>query len=562
MLTQLHIENIAVIKKASFPLKKGLNVFTGETGAGKTILISAIDAVLGERTSRDIIRTGEDRAIVSALFEDISPHAKATLEEMGYEAEDDSVLVFREMTASGRNICKINGMPANVTILKEISSKLIHIHGQRDSQELLAPEYHMQMIDDFGELELQKEEYLEQYQQYHDLQEELESLTLDESQKIQRMDMLKFQINEIEAAHLKDPEEEDGLLAQRKVIHGSEKILKGFASAYSAWNGEDSLPGLQENLANFLAGVEDVAEYVSDFKPMMERVEELTYELEEYASQISYALDEYEFDPEELNRIEYRLDTIYRLKQKYGSNIEEILEHYQSASEEFEKISTNEEQKEKLEKKIAQKEKECLIIAKDLSKKRCTAAEEFTKRIEAELVFLDMPTVKLSAKRTEIPLSPEGVDRIEFFIVTNVGEAPKPLNRIASGGEISRIMLAIKNVLAHRDDVDTLIFDEVDTGVSGRAAGKIGRKLREVSKDRQVISVTHLAQVAAFADHHLLIAKDSDDAHTYTKVKALSHEETINELARITSGEVITPAALESATELWARARQDEAVPS
>lgn len=554
MLTQLHIQNVAVIQKASIPLEQGLNVFTGETGAGKTILLAALDAVLGERTSRDIIRTGEEKAQVSAMFEDISPQARAVLEEMGFDAEDGSLLIFREMTAAGKNTCRINGMPATVSMLKAISDKLIHIHGQRDGQALLSSERHLDMIDEFGELQEALAVYRELYRKRRAIQEELDALNMNESEKAQRMDMLRFQIEEIESAKLEDEGEEEVLTAQRKVIQGSERIRQGLAEAYTALRGEDEIPGIDELVSQLSGGLGEAARFVDNLAAMAQRAEEIGFELQDMASDISDALEELEFDPGELDRIEYRLDTIYKLKRKYGEDIPAILAHCREAAEELDSITMSGQRTEALQKQLAEVTAACMKQGKALSAKRTKAAKDFIAQVEEELAFLDMPNVKLSVSHTVHDLGQRGIDDMQFLIVTNPGEEPKPLSRIASGGEMARIMLSIKNVLAHRDDIDTLVFDEVDTGVSGRAAGKIGRKLAQVSRSRQVICVTHLAQVAAFADNHLYIAKEVEEGRTYTIVSKLDHESAIAELARITSGEVITSAALESAGELWQRA--------
>lgn len=554
MLTQLHIQNVAVIQKASIPLEQGFNVFTGETGAGKTILLAALDAVLGERTSRDIIRTGEEKAQVSAMFEDISPQARAVLEEMGFDAEDDSLLIFREMTAAGKNTCRINGMPATVSMLKAISDKLIHIHGQRDGQALLSSERHLDMIDEFGELQEALVAYRELYRKRKAIQEELDTQGMNESEKAQRMDMLRFQIEEIEAAQLEDEGEEEALTAQRKVIQGSERIRQGLAEAYTALRGEDEIPGIDELVSQLSGGLGEAARFVDNLAAMAQRAEEIGFELQDMASDISDALEYLEFDPGELDRIEYRLDTIYKLKRKYGEDIPAILAHCREAAVELESITMSGQRTEALQKQLAEVTAACMKQGKALSVKRIKAAKEFIAQVEEELAFLDMPNVKLSISHTVHDLGQRGIDDMQFLLITNPGEEPKPLSRIASGGEMARIMLSIKNVLAHRDDIDTLVFDEVDTGVSGRAAGKIGRKLAQVSRSRQVICVTHLAQVAAFADNHLYIAKEVEEGRTYTIVSKLDHEAAIAELARITSGEVITPAALESAGELWQRA--------
>jgi len=556
MLTQLHIQNIAVIHKATIQFSQGFNVFTGETGAGKTILISAIDAVLGERTSRDIIRTGEEKALVSALFEDIPPKAVDALQEQGYDADDNTVLIVREITAGGKNNCKINGMPATVAILKEISSLLINIHGQRDSQQLLAPEKHCGLIDMYGETSDELQKYAESYYSMRKIRTELNGLMTDDAQKAQRIDMLNFQIDEIEAAELDSPDEEDILLSRKKVIRNSEKILKGLTQGYEALTGDDDETGISTLFDYLVSGISGAADYIDSLEPLAARLEEIGYELAEAAGDIRDVLEDFEFDPRELDDIENRLDTIYKLKRKYGASIEEITAFCDSAREELESITTSDRRAEKLSAELEKAEKLTEKLGKKLSDRRVGAAKDFIEEVEEELAFLDMPSVKLSISHKTIQPNENGIDDIEFMVTTNVGEIPKPLSKIASGGEVSRMMLAIKNVLAERDEIGTLIFDEVDTGVSGRAANKIGSKLRQVSGRRQVICVTHLAQVAAFGDNHLYIYKEVDGDRTFTRVQPLEGEDVYKELARITSGDLITDAAVENAREMYDHAHQ------
>lgn len=550
MLSQLYIENIAVIQKAAIELSAGFNVFTGETGAGKTILISAIDAVLGERTTRDIIRAGEERALVCALFEDLPPHALKKLEELGYSDDEGALLVTREISQSGKSACKINGMPATAQILREISSLLIHIHGQRDSGQLLVTERHIEILDAFGEVEDELLQYGAVYAELQKVKAELADLDMDDAQKAQRMDMLAFQISEIEGAKLEDEGEEDELSERRRVIRNSERILEGLSAAYAALNGSDEGDGIVSLMDTLCAGINEAAQFVGQFEEMCGKIREMSYELSDYTSEIRGYLEEFEYSPQELNEIEYRLDLIYKLKRKYGGSIAEILEFLENAGNELDSIQQSDSKKAALSEKLDKLVIKAKKLGEALSKKRMKAAEQFTKRIQEELTFLDMPSVQLSIRREEKPFAKDGVDNIEFMIVTNVGELPKPLSKIASGGEMARMMLAIKNVLADRDSIGTLIFDEVDTGVSGRAAQKIGRKLRQVSRSRQVIAVTHLAQVAAFADTHMRISKEVDAGRTFTKVDRLEKDEVIQEIARITSGDMVTELALQNAAEL------------
>ena len=556
MLSELHIENIAVIQKATIPFTEGFNVFTGETGAGKTILISAIDAVLGERTSRDIIRAGEEKAQVTALFENISRETKTILENMGYEIPDDTVLIYREMTTAGKNTCRINGLPSNVGTLKEASKHLIHIHGQRDTQQLISQENHLQMIDDYGELNQDLQKYKKFFREYLSAKKKLSELDMDESQKAQRIDMLEFQINEIEKANLQDVNEEDRLISQKNIAMSSEKIRAGLSEALSSYSGSGEIPGVEEMLDVIATSIENVSGYITELTENSEKLQNMTYELQDIMSGIQEMLIELDFNPAELEQIELRLDIIYNLKKKYGGSITDIIDFYDNAVEEYESISLSDQKKLEMQETVTRLENTLSDLADELSIKRQAVSERFLSEVEDELYFLDMPSVKLSISQNRIDFTPTGNDEIEFMIVTNLGETPKPLGKIASGGEMARIMLAIKNVMADKDNIGTLIFDEIDTGVSGRAAGKIGRKLSEVSHNRQVIGVTHLAQVAAFADNHLYIHKNIEDGRTFTKVDKLDNNQSIRELARITSGDIITEAALESAKELRERAKQ------
>jgi len=556
MLTQLHIQNIAVIHKAGIEFSRGLNVFTGETGAGKTILISAIDAVLGERTSKEIIRTGEDRALVSALFEDISPRARQKLAELGYSDDEGSVLISREIQQGGKGGCKINGMPATASILKEIASLLISIHGQRDSGQLLESESHLGLIDAYGGLAPELREYGDAYARMCEIRRSLAALEMDEAQKAQRIDMLTFQIGEIEAAGLEDLEEEESLLVQRGQIRNAESIRDALSAAYAALRGAEEEQGIDALMDTLQAAAETAARYIPAMEEMASRLVGMGYELAEFAQEIRTTLDDFVFDPRELNVIESRLDSIYKLKRKYGADIREILDYCEKAREELEAITTSEQRRKELAASLEAQAAHTAGLAARLTGKRQKAAGAFVRLVEKELAFLDMPSVKLSVERRERELSPSGADILELYIVTNVGEVPKPLSKIASGGEMARIMLAVKNVLAEKDDIATLIFDEVDTGVSGRAARKIGQKLGQVALGRQVICVTHLAQVAAFADHHLYIHKEERDGRTFTRITPLEGEGVVRELARITSGDMITDAALRSAEELRRNSRE------
>lgn len=549
MLSQLYIENIAVIQKADIRLREGFNVFTGETGAGKTILISAINAVLGARTSRSIIRSGESRAVVSALFSDLSPDAARQVEELGYTAEEGQLMIHRELDAGGSGSCRINGRPATTALLRQIASLLIDIHGQRDSQELLSTEKHLSFVDGFGGLEGDLEAYQRVYRSLCQVREKRESLEMDESYKLQRQDLLQYQLNEIESASL-TPGEEEELLAQREMIRNSERITGALGSGYQLLTGGEDGIGIVSALGSLGEELDTASQFVSGLEEYQSKVEDLRYDLEELASTLRGSLEDYSFDPRQLDRIEDRLDLLYRLKKKYGATVEEIIAYGERSAQELDELTFADERAAQLREEeqalTAQAEK----LAGTLSAKRGKAGERFIASVREELAYLDMPNVRLSLNTTRRELGPTGWDSVEFFLAANPGEEPKPLSKTASGGELSRVMLAIKTVLAGKGGVGTLIFDEVDTGVSGRAAQKIGLKLAQVAKSRQVICVTHLAQVAAYAGHHSRIYKQVEKERTYTHVEVLDREERVRELARINAGENITDIAMESAREL------------
>ena len=549
MLSQLYIENIAVIQKATIQLDHGFNVFTGETGAGKTILISAINAVLGARTSRSIIRSGESRAVVSALFTELSPEVAQQVEEMGYTTEDGQLMIHREMDTRGSGSCRINGRPATTALLRQIASLLIDIHGQRDSQELLSTEKHMAFVDGFGELGKELAAYREVYKKLQEAREKLESLQMDESYKLQRQDILQYQIGEIEGAKL-TPGEEEELLAQREIIRNAEKITSALGTSYQLLTGGEEGLGLVSGLEGLGEELETASRFIEELGDYREKTEDLRYELEELSSTLRGYLDDYNFDPRQLDEVESRLDLIHRLKKKYGATIQEILDYWERSAQELDELTFADERAEKLRGEVADLTGKAKELAAVLSKKRKEAGERFIQSVQQELAYLDMPGVRLTLRLTARELGPSGQDGVEFFISANPGEEPKPLSKTASGGELSRVMLSIKNVLAGRGGVGTVIFDEVDTGVSGRAAQKIGLKLAQVAVGRQVICVTHLAQVAAYAGHHSRIYKQVEAERTYTHVEVLDREERVRELARINVGENITSTALDSAREM------------
>ena len=552
MLSQLYIENIAVIRQATIDFQKGFHVFTGETGAGKTILISAINAVLGGRTFKEIIRTGESRARVSALFTGIPASLAEKIGELGYPLEDGQLLVQREIDLTGKGQCRLDGRPATAAMLREVCSLLIDIHGQHDNQELLSAEKHLGFLDSFGAYRKELEDYAKAYAQRMACADRLEKLQMDESYKLQRMDILQFQLKEIGDARLTDGEEEQ-LTEQQKRIKNAERITESLGTIYTLLNGDgEELRGVLEALEEISTELDTAAKYLPDFTQYGDKLNDAYYMLEELGSTARDTLEDADFDPRQLDTIESRLDTIYRLKKKYGGSIAEIHAYYDKISEEYNTLELSDEMVEQLRGELERAEQDLWQAAKALTARRLETAGEFVRRVEAELAYLDMGGVRFSISRKEKAFGPNGADEMEFLICTNAGEEARPLAKIASGGELARIMLAIKNVLAEKDDIGTIIFDEVDTGVSGRAAQKIGQKLAEVARHRQVICVTHLAPVAACAAHHYRIYKTVEEGRTFTRVEELGHEDRVRELARIMVGDHITESALQSAGEMLA----------
>lgn len=549
MLSNLYIENIAVIEKTSIDFKKGLNVMTGETGAGKSIVIDSINAVLGNRTSKELIRTGASSAFVSAEFTNLSEKAIAVIYEAGFELEDGELLIQREISTTGKNKCRINGRPATVSTLKEIGVQLINIHGQHESYELMSPELHISYIDKLAGLESEIEAYQEVYKKYKKLSAEFKKATVDESERERKIDLLKYQIDELEDADLRDGEYEE-LNEQKAVLQNSEKIIEAIMSSRALMNGDEESSGVLENLQEINSQLSDISEYMSEVEPINSRIESAIYELEDCLSELTGLTDLVDTDGGSLDSIEERLDLIYTLGKKYGSTIKEMLDFLDKAKKELNALVMYDENREALIKECDKAYKEAEKLAKALSEKRKATSSEFADKVCEEMAFLDMPNVKLVVVQEKCELNSLGCDNIEFLISTNPGEPPKPISKIASGGELSRMMLAVKNVLSDKDDIDTLIFDEVDTGISGSAAQKVGLKLREVSKSRQVLCVTHLAQIAAMGNSHFKISKSVRDEKTFTKVEELDHEGRKQELARIIGGTEMTKASLDYAEEM------------
>ena len=545
MLVRLKIENIAIIELADINFSKGFNVMTGETGAGKSIIIDSINAVIGERTSKELIRTGESSGKVTAVFEQVGHKVKAKMEAMGIDPED-TVILSRSIKKDGKNVCTVNGTPVTVSMLKTVGSELINIHGQHDSQSLLQSEMHCSFIDSFGDLEDLLKKYQDSFNELCEITSHIKSLDMNEQQKARRVDMLTFQIQEIEDAGLVVGET-DRLKERRDFLKNSQKIIDALNAAYAYLYSDGA--GC-DSVSNALYEVESIESYYDGISSVSQRLNDVKYELEDCCDEIRSFISQADSDPDELENIEERLDLIRRLSSKYGADENEMLLFLDNAKAELESITLSDEKIELLKAKRQVVSERTKTLADELTTKRIESGKKLSSKICSELEFLNMPNITFDVKREEKALSADGCDEIEFLISANAGEEPKPLAKIASGGELSRIMLAIKNSLAEKDGTDTMIFDEIDTGVSGFAARKIAEKLREVSAGRQVICVTHLAQIAAFADCHKLISKYVSDGKTYTQVRSLDYASRASELARIMGSGEGQQSFIDSATEL------------
>ncbi len=550
MLTSLKIENVAIIESAAIEFGYGLNVLTGETGAGKSIIIDSINAILGERTSKDIIRTGTDSAKVYAVFEEISDSAKKMLEENGIDYEEDILIVNRTINRDGRNVCRINGTPVTVNMLKSVTGELLDIHGQHDNQALLNPDKHCGFIDAFADCNELIESYRKSYFELCDIRKKLASFKTDEGEKERRIDLLKYQIDEIETADITVGEREE-LTERKNFINNAQKILNSVNSAYNILKCDN---GGYDCVSEAVYEVEKAEPYFPALSPVLEQLNNIKYEIDDVAETLRDKLSELDVNEYELDEIESRLDLLYRLSRKYGETEEDILSYLENARNELDNITFSDEKIRLLTLRAEELTAETSELAGKLTDVRIKTGEKLSSLISEELEFLDMPNVSFVVSRNETALSENGADEIEFLISANAGELPKPLAKIASGGELSRIMLAIKNVLADADNIGTMIFDEIDTGVSGRAAQKIAMKLHQVSQGRQVICVTHLAQIAAQGDVHLFISKSVRDGKTYTQVSSLLNESRVEEIARIMGGIEITDLQLQSAREMLEKA--------
>ena len=557
MLTLLHIENIAVVERADIEPGEGFNVLTGETGAGKSIIIDAIGAILGERTPRDIIRSGEKSALVSAVFSDLSQSVVRWLEENGISPDEDgNLLIVRQLSAEGKTLCRVNGIPVTVSQLKALGSLLVNIHGQHDNQSLLDETSHIGYLDSFaGHADLYAR-YCDSYRTLRDIEEEIKRFSINEEEKARRLDLLRYRVNEIESASLQEGEDER-LEARRSILRNSERLTAAIEESFRAVYGDEDLEGACQ-LINSAAESMSVAALIDEkLRPLRSRLEDLKYAAEDIACEIRDLRGEYAYSPEEMENIEARLDLIHKLKRKYGPSIDDILRSLEKDRRELSEIELSDENVRKLEKKREAVLRETQALAEELSESRIRAGKLLSEKIMKSLEQLDMPKVRFSVQieRLDQP-GPQGVDLVRFLLSANVGEELRSISRIASGGELSRIMLAMKNVLAESDDIQTLIFDEIDTGVSGRAAQRVAEKLAEVSRNKQVLCVTHLPQLAAMADNHFLIEKSENGGRTYTSVSLLEENEATREIARIISGANITETTLKSAREMIDAAKQ------
>ncbi len=546
MLSNLVIENIAVIERAEIDFDFGLGVFTGETGAGKSIIIDSIYAVLGQRTSRDLIRSGSNSAFVSALFTGVSKKVKSQLEDLGIECENDEVLIQRKLTADGKNVCRVNGQVATLSMIKELAPLLVNIYGQHDEQALLNVAAHRGFVDSFGMLDSSIERYRNSYKKLKALRKQIKALNMDEESRERRIELLKYQIDELEKADIKIGER-DALMEKSRVYANAGKMLSKLNSAYRAIKGDNSASVL---LSEAVHDVGAITLQTEEIQKVNSELNDLYYRLENCSDEIRNIISTLDFNDQYVHNIESRLELLSKLSAKYGQTEQDMLDYLDNARKELEGIENSYQRAQELSAEYETLRAETEKLAHQLSADREGAGKLMCRKIKDELQFLDMPNVDFYVSNTTGNFTPDGIDNIEFLISTNIGETPKPLSKIASGGELSRIMLAIKNVLVAHDSVDTLIFDEVDAGVSGRAAQKIGLKLQELAGHRQVLCVTHLSQIAAFADFHLLIEKSVREQRTYTTVKPLDFEGRKREIARIMGGMNITELMLKNAEEI------------
>ncbi len=551
MLSSLQIENVAVIQKANVHFEKGLNVLTGETGAGKSILIDSINAILGNRTSKDLVRTGAAKAVIRAAFEDVPPAVLDSLEKAGYE-RSEALLLSREITAEGKSTCRINGMPATAAVLRELCGGLININGQHDSVGLLNPARHEGILDAYAQNSAEYQAYYAIYRELVGIKKTLDAMITDESEKQRRIDLLSYQVQEIDDAGLTAGEEQT-LESRRKVLANASTIRDRIAQCYALLSGGDEAPGAVDLLGEASNAVDAAAQLDGELSAGAGQLLDLYYTAKDVAADLIGRLDAYDTNDAELDEIEQRIDLIYKLRRKYGDTVEDILAFGERARKELEMIQSSQERVEHLQKEQRRLYTLAREKAEALTQTRLKAFDELNKRISGTLDFLNMPGVRMTLRHSRGPLASHGQDSIEFYISTNPGEAPKPLAKIASGGELSRITLAIKNAMADKDAVPTVIYDEIDSGVSGKAASRIGEVLRQSAEGHQILCITHTAQIAALADCHLLIQKNITNERTYTEIHPLDENGRVEALARLISGDHVTELSLANAREMLGR---------
>ena len=549
MLSELYIENLAVIRKAEIPFAECFNVFTGETGAGKSILINGINAVLGKRVSKDIVRSGCDKAVVTAIFRKLTDVTKSKLAELGISCEDDELMITREISADGGSTARINSKPTAVTVIKEIGETLIDVHGQHDNRILMYPEKHINIVDSYAEIDKEISDYQKAFKELQTTARRIKQLALLEQEKQQRVEFLDQFIADVGSLELEDENEDTAVENEFNVANNSAVLADVLSKSHTAMLGDDDYSGMTENVDTIIKDLSNHAEIIPELSKLTERLETVKIEISDIASEVSRLLDAIDIDEQRYDYLSERREQLYNVKKRYSCTLAELISRYNSYTSEANEISGYSKEIENLT-----NQKEQLLIevsekAEKLSELRKEAAEKLMDKIAEELKFLDMPNVKIVFEQTKGKLTSMGMDTMEMLISVNPGEPLKPIAKIASGGELSRIMLAIKNVIAEKEDIPTMIFDEVDTGVSGRAAQKIGVKLRQVSKSRQVLCVTHLSQIAVMADNHLLIEKTNHNDSTYTNVYRLDHDQRVSEIARILGGEHITQTTLDNAAE-------------
>lgn len=553
MLELLHIENIAIIEAADIEFAPGFNALTGETGAGKSIVIDSLSAVLGQRTSRELIRTGAEKAFVSAAFSGMAPELT---EELGIQPEADGTLLLqREIQTDGKNVCRVNGRPVTVGQLRALGARLLNIHGQHDGQQLLDEEQHIVYLDSFGRVESLAITYAEKYKNFTDIRRQIGALQMDEAEKARRVDTLQYQIEELRRAKL-TPGEEEELTARRGMLRNAEKFLDAVAGADYALNGDDSGGGALSALRQAQDALGGVRHLDDAFGQLYERLGEAYSEVYDIAATVEDKRGELDVSPGELDRVESRMDLLYRLKKKYGATVEDMLDYQARCEAELAQIEDAGDTLARLEQALSKAEKEARQAAQALSDARKAAADRLTAQILTELQQLDMGKIRFAVDFAEKPLDSDGMDTVRFLMSANVGEELRPIHKIASGGELARIMLAMKNVLSEQDHVGTMVFDEVDTGVSGRAAQKVAEKMARISRRKQVLCVTHLPQLAAMADTHFSVEKGERGGRTYTEVRRLDREQRRRELARLTGGSHMSQTMLDGAEELLVQAEK------